>query len=242
MPSCSKNQGTRLPADPFDPYRLYRILSASYGPSGWWPGDSPLEVAVGAVLTQNTAWVNVEKAILNLKKHGMLDLDRLHEADEPTLASLIRPSGYYNIKTRRLKNFVRRVFDRAQGNLGRYLGLDAPVLRDDLLEINGIGKETADSICCYAGDKTVFVVDAYTKRILSRHAMDVGPWEYDEIRVLFEQGLPRDLQVYKDLHAYLVFVGKEFCRPRDPRCGNCPLTDWNGQRPVPAEKNPGLRR
>jgi endonuclease III related protein len=227
MPSRSKaHRGTKRSADPFDPARLHSILKARYGPSGWWPGDSPLEVIVGAVLTQNTAWVNVEKALLNLKRDGMLDLRKLHEADLCGLASLIRPSGYYNIKARRLKNLVHTVMSVGQGDLARFLGLEAPALRKTLLEVNGIGKETADSICCYAGDKTVYVVDAYTRRILVRHGAPVESAEYDEIRLLFEQGLPGDLMVYKDLHAYLVFVGKEFCRPKNPRCEDCPLQGW----------------
>jgi endonuclease III related protein len=227
MPSSSKTyRGTKPSADPFDPARLHAVLKARYGPSGWWPGDSPLEVIVGAVLTQNTAWVNVEKAILNLKKNGMLDLRRLHESDEAGLASLIRSSGYYNIKARRLKNLVRTVMETGGGDLSRFLGTETPVLREILLGVNGIGRETADSICCYAGDKTIFVVDAYTRRILTRHGAKVESWDYDGIRHLFEQGLPNDLDLYKDLHAYLVFVGKEFCRPRDPRCGGCPLEGW----------------
>jgi endonuclease III related protein len=188
---------------------------------------------VGAVLTQNTAWVNVEKAIASLKQERMLDLRRLHEADEASLAGLIRSSGYFNIKAGRLKNLVRAVAESAQGDLGRFLAQDARALRQALLGVNGIGRETADSICCYAGDKTVFVVDAYTRRILVRHGVEAGSADYDEVRALFEQGLPGDLEVYKDLHAYLVFVGKEFCRPRDPRCGDCPLQGWLETRPSP---------
>jgi endonuclease III related protein len=170
--------------------------------------------------------VNVEKAILNLKKHDMLDLGRLHRLDEAALASLIRSSGYYNIKARRLKNLVHTIMAAAQGDLARFLNLEASILREILLGVNGIGKETADSICCYAGGKTVFVVDAYTKRILVRHKVAGERAEYDEIKLLFEQGLPRDLTVYKDLHAYLVFVGKEHCRPKNPRCSGCPLEGW----------------
>ncbi len=228
MPFSSKApRGTRTSADAFDPRSLLFILKARYGPSGWWPGESPLEVIVGAVLTQNTAWSNVEKAISALKKAGMLDLRRLHEAGEGELAALIRPSGYYNIKARRLKNLVQKIMDAARGDLPGLLALDAPLLRETLLGVNGVGKETADSICCYAGGKTVFVVDAYTRRVLSRHGHPGASAEYDEIRELFERGLPEDHAVYKDLHAYLVFVGKEYCRPKNPRCGGCPLEGWN---------------
>lgn len=228
MPFSSKaRRGTKPSADAFDPRFLHTILEARYGPSGWWPGESPLEVIVGAVLTQNTAWVNVEKAISNLRKAGMLDLLRLHEASEAELAALIRPSGYYNVKARRLKNLVQKIMDTAEGDLPGFLALDAPLLRETLLGVNGIGKETADSICCYAGGKTVFVVDAYTRRILSRHGQPVASAEYDEIRDLFERNLPKDHDVCKDLHAYLVLVGKEYCRPKNPRCGGCPLEGWN---------------
>ena len=211
----------------FDTVLLHSILRSRYGPSGWWPGDSPFEVAVGAVLTQNTAWTNVEKAIGNLKAAGVLDLWAMHSLDHDTLASLIRPSGYYNIKAKRLRNLLDEIMRAGDRDLGAYFSRAAGSLRESLLGINGIGKETADSICCYAADKAIFVVDAYTKRILLRHGIIDGSATYDSIQRLFEEGLPRDLQIFKDLHAYLVFVGKEHCRPRGPRCGTCPLEHWS---------------
>ncbi len=227
MSSCSKTRPAKRPArSRFDPLALYEILKQRFGPSGWWPGESPLEVAVGAILTQNTAWVNVEKAVKNLKSHGMLDIIRIHEADHSELASLIRPSGYYNLKAKRLKNLVSAVMATSAGDIDAFLARDGASLRDILLGVNGIGKETADSICCYAGDKTVFVVDAYTRRILLNHGMIDAAAEYDDIRRLFEEGLPRDIAVYKDLHAYLVFIGKDHCRPREPLCSSCPLGSW----------------
>jgi endonuclease-3 related protein len=183
-------------------------------------------VAVGAVLTQNTSWVNVEKAIENLKIHGMLDMVRIHEADHSELASLIRPSGYYNLKAKRLKNLIRVIMETSSGDIDAFLGKDRASLRDALLGVNGIGKETADSICCYAGGKTTFVVDAYTKRILLNHGIIDADAGYDEIQRLFEESLPCDIAVYKDLHAYLVFIGKDHCRPREPRCSACPLETW----------------
>lgn len=227
MSSCSKTRTAKLPArDRFDPLSLYEVLKLRFGPSGWWPGESPLEVAIGAVLTQNTAWINVERAIENLKVHGMLDLRRIHEADPSVLASLIRPSGYYNLKAKRLKNLIDTIVATSSGDIDAFLGRDKTVIRNILLKVNGIGKETADSICCYAGDKAVFVVDAYTRRILLCHGIIDAGADYDDIRRLFERGLPHDLTVYKDLHAYLVFIGKDHCRPREPRCSTCPLENW----------------
>lgn len=215
---------TRLRTEFFNPLRLYHVLSEFYGPSGWWPGDSPFEIIVGAVLTQNTAWANVEKAIVNLKAAGMLDLHALHTAADDLIAELIRPSGYYNIKTGRLKNLIGLVMNDFAGDLDRLLVLELHSLRTALLEVNGIGNETADSICCYAAGKPIFVVDAYTARILKRHAIiDVA--DYDHIQALFESGLPPDIGIYKDLHAYLVFIGKDFCRSRNPHCNKCPLND-----------------
>ena len=175
------------------------------------------------MLTQNTAWSNVEKAIARLKAHSMLDARRILEAETTVLASLIRPSGYYNLKALRLKNLMHTVMETASGDMDAFFNRDLEGLRDMLLSVNGIGKETADSICCYAAGKQIFVVDAYTRRILSRHGVIGNSADYEAIRKLFEDSLPSDLAVYRDLHAYLVFVGKEYCRKRDPLCGACPL-------------------
>ncbi len=155
MSSCIKTRQGKKSSAPDSPdfLHLYRILKARFGPSGWWPGESPLEVAVGAVLTQNTAWGNVEKAIQTLKKHSMLDLGKLHAIDPGELASLIRASGYYNIKAKRLKNLVNAVADSSSGSMEAFFSQDLKSLRDILLGVNGIGKETADSICCYAAGK-----------------------------------------------------------------------------------------
>ena len=216
----------RISPERFDPQALYEKLSSWYGQSGWWPGDSPFEIAVGAVLTQNTAWTNVEKAIANLKAADMLDIRRMHAADNGILASFIRPSGYYNIKTKRLKNLISLVMDSFSGDLEVFFAQDLDKLRCALLGVNGIGKETADSICCYAADKQIFVVDAYTKRILLRHALIDPDWRYEDIQQLFAQRLPNRLDMYKDLHAYIVFIGKEYCKTRAPRCDVCPLNGW----------------
>lgn len=221
--------GKKTGPDGFDPEELYKRLFLWYGPSKWWPGDSPFEIAVGAVLTQNTAWTNVEKAIGNLKAAGMLDINKVYEKDAADLASLIRPSGYYNIKARRLKNLVCMIMDGFSGDLNAFFDQDRDSLRAHLLSVNGIGKETADSICCYSADKRVFVVDAYTRRILVRHGVIDEDWGYDDIQAIFEAGLPPELQVYKDLHAHIVFIGKDFCRTRNPLCHACPLNSWMGR-------------
>ena len=205
---------------------LYHRLHRHYGPSGWWPGETPFEIMVGAVLTQNTAWTNVEKALSNLKTSRMLDIISLHKADMKKIASLIKPSGYYNIKAKRLKNLISMIHHISGKNLKSFLSLDLPRLRQILLRINGIGKETADSICCYAADKPVFVIDSYTKRMLLRHGLINDSYGYDEMQSLFESELPKDVQIYKDLHAYLVFTGKEFCKKTDPQCNKCPLQKW----------------
>lgn len=212
----------------FDPVRLHARLLEHYGPSGWWPGETPLEVMAGAVLTQNTAWKNVEKAISNLKAASLMDVEGLHRADEGTLADIIRPSGYYNVKAARLRNLAAMIAREFGGSLDRLFSLEDAELRARLLAVNGIGRETADSICCYAAHRLFFVVDAYTRRILSRHGVIQYDEDYEKIRSLFEDALPRRIDVYKDLHAHLVFVGKDHCRARVPGCGGCPLKDAAG--------------
>lgn len=205
---------------------LYDRLAKHYGPSGWWPGQTSLEIIVGAVLTQNTAWKNVEKALTNLKEAGVLDINALYNISHEGLASLIRPSGYYNIKAERLKNLISTIMETSGDNLDDFLDEEANTLRERLLFVKGIGKETADSICCYGAGKLIFVVDAYTKRILKRHGVIESTWDYDQIKGLFESRLPNSIQVYKDLHAYMVFIGKEFCKASSPKCDACPLKDW----------------
>jgi endonuclease-3 related protein len=201
----------------------YRALLKHFGPQGWWPAETPFEVMVGTILTQNTAWTNVEKAILNLKAGGLLDPRRLHEVDIVTLASALRPAGYFNVKANRLKSFIDWFMARAGGDVEKLQSIAPERLRDDLLEVRGIGRETADSILLYALGVPVFVVDAYTHRVLSRHGL--VPEEeatYEEMKDLFERNLPRDAKLYNEFHALLVATGKEFCRPI-PRCEKCPL-------------------
>lgn len=194
---------------------------------------------VGAVLTQNTAWSNVEKAIANLKAEKLLDLKTLHALETERLAELIRPCGYYNIKTRRLKNLLAMLMNHTGGDLAAFFIQEAAVMRQALLTVNGIGKETADSICCYAADKPVFVVDAYTRRLLLRHGYIDDTWDYDRIQDLFTSRLPRDLQLFKNLHGYIVFIGKDFCHTRNPECRACPVARITS--PQPADRNSSAR-
>jgi len=209
-------------------YRLYE----TYGPQHWWPGDSPLEIAIGAILTQNTNWMNVEKAIGNLKKKGLLDAKKLLSIKDDVLTDLIKPAGYYRIKTARLRNFLSarlRNFLRWLVTKGGFDGLknkDMTELRNELLKIKGIGKETADSILLYALEKPIFVIDAYTRRILKRMGIiETENMEYDEIRNLFESNLPQNVKLFNEYHALLVKLGKETCLKRNPQCTKCPIND-----------------
>ena len=201
---------------------MHEKMLSHFGPLHWWPGDTPFEVIVGAILTQNTAWTNVEKAIANIKQAGALGPERLRKMPRARLARLIRPSGYYNIKAKRLKSFLDFPHNEYGGSVKRMFREGAEVLREKLLAVNGIGPETADSILLYAGGVPTFVVDAYTKRILSRHALLDGNEKYEEVKQLFETNLPRDAQLYNEFHAQIVNVGKNYCR-RKPHCDNCPL-------------------
>ncbi len=201
---------------------IYRRLLERFGPQHWWPGETTLEIIVGAILTQNTNWTNVEKAIVNLKRTERLSIDAIHHLSQDELAELIRPAGYYNIKARRLKNFMDWLFETYRGDLSVLEEQHESGLREQLLAINGIGPETADSILLYAFGKPVFVVDAYTCRILGRHRFLEPPVEYEQVRDLLEASLPRDVALYNEFHALFVRLGKEFCKTR-PHCQGCPL-------------------
>jgi len=213
---------------------LYRRLHARFGPQGWWPGRTPFEVAVGAILTQNAAWTNVEKAIANLRRARALSFRGMRALSERRLAGLVRPSGYYNQKARKLRRFLEWLAGRGgpAGSLKRALAGPIEEVRASLLSVNGIGPETADSVLLYAGGRPVFVIDAYTRRVLARHGL-AGPDEpYEALRARFERNLPASAGLYNEYHALLVRVGKEFCRKRDPRCGDCPLApDLERKRP-----------
>ena len=202
---------------------IHDLLYACYGPQYWWPGESRFEIILGAILTQNTNWRNVEKALGNLKAAGMLDEERLAAADAETVSSLIRPAGYYNVKAVRVKNFMRWLFDEPYwGDLDAVARVETEALRESLLGVKGIGRETADSILLYAFGRPVFVVDAYTCRVMGRHGFIDGEADYEEVRRLFEENLPGDAALFNEYHALLVRVGKEQCRPT-ARCAGCSL-------------------
>lgn len=202
--------------------RIYHLLFQRFGPQHWWPGETPFEVVVGAILTQNTAWTNVAQAIHNLKNAGCLEPESLYSLDTSQLSELVRPSGYYNIKGQRLKAFIDHLFQHYGGKLEKMFDQEMDMLREELLGIKGIGPETADSIMLYAANKPVFVVDAYTKRIFSRHGFFPGTWAYDKVQSFFMDFLPRNADIYNEYHALIVRLAKEHCRKR-PICNKCPL-------------------
>jgi len=201
---------------------IYQLLFDRFGPQHWWPGQTQFEIIAGAILTQNTNWANVEKAITNLKAADRLTPAKLYRFDLSKLAELIRPAGYYNIKAKRLKNFVNWLFENYDGKLANLETLDTERLRVELLAVRGIGRETADSILLYALERAIFVVDAYTARIAFRHQLIEPDADYERLRELFQSNLPQDIQLFNEYHALLVRLGKEFCRPK-ARCPGCPL-------------------
>ena len=201
---------------------IYDRLFDRYGPQHWWPGETPFEVIIGAILTQSTAWTNVEKAIANLKADGLLDAVSLDEIATDKLATLIRSSGYYNAKAAKLKAFVKRLNQEHGGSLDRLFALDTASLRQELLSIHGIGPETADSILLYAAHRPVFVIDAYTNRIIGRLGLAPASDSYEAFQRLFMENLPHDEGMFNEYHALLVRHGKDVCRKK-PRCEGCCL-------------------
>jgi endonuclease-3 related protein len=201
----------------------YNSLFSELGPQHWWPAGERFEVIVGAILTQNTAWTNVERALGNLRREGMLTLRAMEKAPAARLARMVRPSGYFRQKAKKLKALVKFLREEYGGSLARMFRTPTAELREKLLAVHGIGPETADSILLYAGDHPVFVVDAYTKRVLHRHGWISERADYEEMRALFERHVPRDAARYNEFHALLVQVGKNWCRPREARCSECPL-------------------
>jgi endonuclease-3 related protein len=202
--------------------RIYMGLYKAYGPRYWWPGETVFEVMAGAILTQNTSWRNVEKAIQNLKEENVLNPEGIHHLRSSQLASLIRPSGYFRIKAHRLKAFVAFLLEEYGGSLRKMGREETEVLRKRLLGIRGIGPETADSMLLYGLRKPIFVVDAYTKRILSRHGIVEEKASYEEIQHLFMDHLPPDEKLFNEYHALLVHLGKEVCK-KAPKCEGCPM-------------------
>ncbi|RLB07779.1 MAG: endonuclease III domain-containing protein [Deltaproteobacteria bacterium] len=203
---------------------VYQKLLNFFGEQGWWPADTPFEVVVGAILTQNTAWRNVERAIENLKREGILSPEGLKDVETSRLAELLRPAGYYNVKARRLKNFMDFLHREYGGDLNRMFSEPLHTLRQKILKVKGVGFETADSILLYAGGKPIFVVDAYTKRILARHGVITDGASYQDIQDLFMRNLPRSVPLYKEYHALLVKLAKTFCKTKFV-CTGCPLEE-----------------
>jgi len=204
----------------------FRLLIERFGSRGWWPGETPFEVMIGAILTQNTNWKNVEKAIANLKREGVLDPHALLDLSPARLAALIKPAGYFRVKAKRLRSFLEYFVDNYEGSARKMAKKELPALREELLGVNGIGPETADSILLYALRKEIFVIDAYTKRILSRHGLCAEDDCYDDMQALFMDRIERDVPLYNEYHALIVETGKDFCRT-NPRCEECPLKGWN---------------
>lgn len=203
---------------------IYKRLSDHFGQQHWWPADTAFEMIVGAILTQNTAWTNVEKAIKNLHERQWMSLESIDRADVEELALLVRSSGYFNQKARKLKAFCLHIRENWQGDLTRFLSQELQTLRMELLSIRGVGPETADSIILYAGRQPSFVVDAYTFRVFSRHGWVEEPCDYDSLRSFFMDALEPDLELFQEYHALLVRTGKLYCR-RKPLCNLCPLHD-----------------
>jgi endonuclease-3 related protein len=222
--------------------RAYNLMRARSGHQHWWPGETPFEVCVGAILTQNTAWTNVERAIANLKTARLLEPEKLFALPEAKLAERIRPAGYFNVKARRLRSFLRVLVEEFGGDLDKLFAGETSIVRERLLAVNGVGPETADSMLLYAGGHRSFVVDTYTKRIFERHGWgrkaESGKRKaennksklgsYDELKALCESALNQKagaarLDYWQDYHAQLVMAGKHFCRTRAPRCDGCPL-------------------
>lgn len=207
---------------------IFRRLLAHFGPQHWWPGETPFEVMVGAILTQNTHWRNVEKAVTNLKKAGVLSLPAMAALDAEELAEYIRPAGYYHIKAGRLQNLFAMIAEQWDNDLEYLLQQPVAVLREQLLSVKGIGPETADSLVLYAAEQPIFVVDTYTHRILLRHEIISEDADYFQIQELFMDNLEEDAALFNEYHALLVRVGKQFCKKSKPQCGGCPLAGIGG--------------
>ena len=206
----------------------YRLMRKEFGHRNWWPGDSTFEICIGAILTQNTSWKNVEHAITNLKAVKTLSAKYIYALDHKELAQLIRPAGYFNIKAKRLGNFVDVLVEKHGASIKRMMTGSTSTVRERLLSISGIGPETADSMLLYAGNHHSFVIDAYTKRIFSRHGWCNEKSGYDELKSLCESSLnqksgSQKLDYWQDYHAQLVGTGNRYCKPRNPLCHECPL-------------------
>ncbi|OQX90021.1 MAG: endonuclease [candidate division Zixibacteria bacterium 4484_93] len=203
--------------------KIYKRLLDYFGTQNWWPGETEEEIIIGAILTQNTNWRNVEKAISNLKNNGVLSIREIDKTDISTIAELIKPSGYFNQKAKKLKKLSSFLMEHYDGDMDKLKSVSTERLRSELLSINGIGAETADSILLYALERPVFVVDAYSFRLAIRHNLIWEDATYEELQELFTQNLPRDSSLYNEYHALIVQLGKSFCKRKNPICSSCPL-------------------
>jgi len=213
----------------------YRTMLDFFGPQHWWPGDTPLEIMIGAVLTQNTNWKNVERAIDNLKRADMLSVEKLVKIHPSELAEFIKQAGYFSVKAKRLQNLMRFVWQNYEGDLEQFFAQSANSLREELLSVSGVGPETADDIVLYAAKKPTFVVDTYTYRIMLRHFFIAQDDDYQAIKSMFEDHLPAEVELFNEYHALLVAVGKNYCKPRNPRCDECPLNIYDHDPKLPEE-------
>ena len=202
--------------------KIYKILLKEYGPQEWWPADSPFEVMVGAVLTQNTNWINVSRAVDNLKKKDLICPHKIAVISKQKLISAIRQSGFYNQKAEYLKGLSRYIIKKYSGDIEEMARVDTTILRNELLAIKGLGPETVDSILLYVLNKPVFVIDAYTRRIFGRHGIKIKESDYSSWQISFESQLPKDRKLFNDYHALIVRLAKEKCRKK-PDCQGCPM-------------------
>ncbi len=202
---------------------IYRRLYSYFGAQNWWPASNSFEIIIGAILTQNTNWQNVEKAIGKIKANGPILPKRLYSLPEKKLAGLIKSAGYYNLKAKRLRNFLSFFLRSYNGSIKKMSLVSLGKLREELLGVNGIGPETADSILLYAFNKPIFVIDAYTKRIFFRHKIIRKNFDYYAIQNIFMKHLKKDVKLFNEYHALLVRLGKEFCLKKSPKCQACPL-------------------
>jgi endonuclease-3 related protein len=203
---------------------IYDALLKHFGHRGWWPADDPFEVVIGAILTQNVTWRNAKKAVDNMRDADLLDPEKLYAAPVEKIAPLIRPSRFYNMKAVKIKNFMRFFKDEYDLDLDAMAREDTGVLREKLLDVKGLGKETVDSILLYACYKPAFVVDAYTKRIFARYGLIEPDADYDEIQAFFTGNLPEDIPLYNDFHAQIVHLGNAVCKTV-PNCAGCPIRE-----------------
>ncbi len=208
-----------------DLMHIYDRMLEHFGPRGWWPGETVFEVCVGAILTQSVSWKNVTKAIDNLKKAGLLELEAMYRASDEEIEQCIIPTMYYRMKTKKLKAFVNHVMEKYNGDLDKMFSKDTDSLRTELLGIYGIGPETADSIILYAAEKPVFVVDAYTRRIFSRLGIFEENVTYDQMQKYFMSRISPEAPLYNEYHALVTGIGNRFCSNKRPKCRECPLSE-----------------